>query len=387
MSSAPNRYSTQANWCRAAPPTAMSAPRSTRASRIPSSRTRPWYRRATPELLISRTNTSRLSSDRLYSVSQPAKNWPAAVPLPATATSAPNPTASAIVAAVHSAASPSPSGRRRRAPTKRSAPRRTARAATVAAQAQMGTLRTLMASGPPPSARQLAELAGPPEVVGREHPGRGTVVANDQRMPGRVQRGRGRGADGQPCEQPSHRLVQGGGDHLAERGGHVEEPQLVPAVSWDQRQLAEREQPGRVPLEVPQRESRGAAGPQARRSAGHRAARHRAVGRRAAGRRAAVEERPHRLPARDGRRGAGLGQNVAHTQAGQGRDGQHLTGLGPGGGEHRQPDQPQPDTAEVSERQHGHAAGNEQDPGELAGPGGRDGGARPVPRPGPGQCL
>ena len=115
---------------------AMSTPRSSRARRIPSRSTRPWYWRATRELLISRMNTSRLSSDRLYSVSQPAKNWPAAAPLPARAISAPNATASAIVAAVHNAASPSPSGPRRRALTKRSAPRRTARAATVAAQAQ-----------------------------------------------------------------------------------------------------------------------------------------------------------------------------------------------------------------------------------------------------------
>src|SRR5262252_8959449 len=264
MRNAPNRYSTQANWCRAAPPSAMSTPRSTRASRIPSSRTRPWYRRATLELLISSTNTSRLSSDRLYSVSQPAKNWPAAAPLPARATSAPNATASAIVAAVHSAASPSPSGRRRRALTKRSAPRRTARAAMVAAQAQVGTLRTLMASGRPASLRQLAELAGPPEVVRRQHPGRGAIVGDDQRVPGRVQRGRGGGADGQPREQLSHRFVQGGGDHLAARGGHVDQAQLVPAVRRHQRQLAEREQPRRVPLEVPQREGRDAAGGQAR---------------------------------------------------------------------------------------------------------------------------
>src|SRR5436190_5859165 len=209
----------------------MSRPRSSRASRIPSKSTRPWYRRATPELLISRMNTSRLSSDRLYSVSQPAKNWPAAAPLPTVATSAPNATASAIVPAVHSAASPSRSGPRRRALTKRSAPRRTPRAATVAAQAQRGTCRTLMASGSL-SLREPADLSGPPEVVGGQQPGRGAILGEHQRVPGRVQGGRGGGTDGQPCEQLSQRLIGRGGDHLRSRGGHVHKPQLRTAVRW-----------------------------------------------------------------------------------------------------------------------------------------------------------
>src|SRR5262245_35256540 len=148
-------------------------------------------------------NTSRLSSDRLYSVSQPAKNWPAAAPLPTVAISAPNATASAIDPAVHSAASPSRSGPRRRALKKRSAPRRTARAATVAAQAQRGTWRTLMASGPLPYPRQPA---GPPEVVGGQHPGRGPILGENQGVPGRVQSGRDGRTAGQPREQLSQRL-------------------------------------------------------------------------------------------------------------------------------------------------------------------------------------
>src|SRR5215470_4362840 len=221
MRNAPKRYSTQANCCRATPPTAMSAPRNSRASRIPSISTRPWYWRATPELVISRRNTSRLSSDRLYSVSQPAKNWPAAAPLPATAISAPNATASATVPAVHSAASPSRSGPRRRALTRRSAPRRTARAATVAAQAQRGTWRTLMASGSRPAPHKPAVLAGPPEVVGGQHPGRGAVLGQNQRVPGRVQGSRDGGTDGQPREELSQGLTGGGGDHVGDRGCHV----------------------------------------------------------------------------------------------------------------------------------------------------------------------
>src|SRR5215471_15034526 len=145
-------------------------------------------------------NTRRLSSDRLYSVSQPAKNWPAATPLPAVAISAPNSTASATVAPVQSAASARPSGPRRRALTKRSAPRRTARAATVAAQAQRGTWRMLITSGRPPSPPEPADLTGPPEVFGGQHPGRRAVAGDDQRVPGRVERGRGGGTDGQPRE-------------------------------------------------------------------------------------------------------------------------------------------------------------------------------------------
>src|SRR5215470_11672769 len=269
MRNAPKRYSTQANCCRATPPTAMSAPRNSRASRIPIIRTRPWYWRGTPELLISRRNTSRLSSDRLYSVSQPAKNWPAAAPLPARAISAPNATASATVPAVHSAASPSRSGPRLRALTNRSAPRRTPRAATVAAQAQRGTWRTLMASGSRPAPGEPADLGGAPEVVGGQHPGRGAILGEHQRVPGRVQGGRGGGTDRHPGEQLPQRLIGCGGDHLGRRGGHVHEPQLGTAVRWHQRQLAEREQSRRVPLEVPQGEGRRAAGAQpSARSAG-----------------------------------------------------------------------------------------------------------------------
>src|SRR5215831_21155821 len=322
MRNAPKMYSTQANWCSAAPPSPMRMPRSTRASRIPSSRTRPWYWRATPELLISRTNTRRLSSDRLYSVSQPAKNWPAATPLPAVAISAPNSTASATVAPVQSAASARPSGPRRRALTKRSAPRRTARAATVAAQAQRGTWRMLMASGRPPSPPEPADLTGSPEVFGGQHPGRRAVTGDDQCVPGRVERGRGGGTDGQPREQLSHRLIECGGDHVGDRGGDVSEPEPVPLVGRHQRQLAEREHPGRVAVEVPQREGQCTAGVQPRT---------RPAGLPVPGCRPAIEERLHRLPARDGHgSGVGSGENVTYAQTGHGRDGEHLAGLCPG---------------------------------------------------------
>ena len=71
-STAPNMYSTQSKRFSAAAPAAMNTPRSSRARPIPASSTRLRIRAATPDRPISRTNTNRLSSERLYSVSQPA---------------------------------------------------------------------------------------------------------------------------------------------------------------------------------------------------------------------------------------------------------------------------------------------------------------------------
>jgi hypothetical protein len=97
---APNRYSTQPNRFSAAAPAAMNIPRSSRASRMPSSSTRLRSWGGTAERPISRTNTNRLSRDRLYSVSQPAKNCPDARE-PATApSSTPNSAPSATMPSV-----------------------------------------------------------------------------------------------------------------------------------------------------------------------------------------------------------------------------------------------------------------------------------------------
>lgn len=47
---------------------------------MPTISTSCWYRRGTANWLMISTNTNRLSMDRLYSVSQPATNWPANSP-------------------------------------------------------------------------------------------------------------------------------------------------------------------------------------------------------------------------------------------------------------------------------------------------------------------
>ena len=54
-----------------ADPAAMKAPRITSASTIPISSTFCWYCRGTANRPRMMTNTNRLSTDRLYSVSQP----------------------------------------------------------------------------------------------------------------------------------------------------------------------------------------------------------------------------------------------------------------------------------------------------------------------------
>ncbi len=58
----------------AAAPTAMNAPRKTRASTMPMSSAFCWYSRGTPNLLMMMMKMNRLSTDSEYSVSQPAKN-------------------------------------------------------------------------------------------------------------------------------------------------------------------------------------------------------------------------------------------------------------------------------------------------------------------------
>ena len=60
------------NWLMSAAPAAMNAPRMTSASTMPMSSTFCWYCRGTANRLMMITKTNRLSTDRLYSVSQPA---------------------------------------------------------------------------------------------------------------------------------------------------------------------------------------------------------------------------------------------------------------------------------------------------------------------------
>ena len=52
-------------------------PRKTSARMMPTIRISCWYFRGTENLAMMIRNTNRLSIDRLYSVSQPATNWPA----------------------------------------------------------------------------------------------------------------------------------------------------------------------------------------------------------------------------------------------------------------------------------------------------------------------
>jgi hypothetical protein len=66
----------------------------------PSSRTRECRALGTDEPPISSTKMNRLSRDRLYSVSQPAKNWPAAAGWPSQRRLSPNSTDPATTTAV-----------------------------------------------------------------------------------------------------------------------------------------------------------------------------------------------------------------------------------------------------------------------------------------------
>ncbi len=61
----------------------MKIPRSTSAMMMPTMSTSCWYFLGTLNRLMMMTNTNRLSMLRLYSVSHPARNWPACSP-PAT---------------------------------------------------------------------------------------------------------------------------------------------------------------------------------------------------------------------------------------------------------------------------------------------------------------
>src|SRR6266851_426845 len=153
----------------------MNAPRRTRAKTTPSSKTRPWYCPGTAERPMSRTKINRLSRDRLYSVSQPAKNWPAAGASAATARTPPNTTARAVTPRVQSAASRRLGRLGRRPLSVRSAATTAARTAIVAAHSPSGTCRGSMgwpkprgsASRPPEV--QRAQLAGP-RLVARARP-------------------------------------------------------------------------------------------------------------------------------------------------------------------------------------------------------------------------
>ncbi|MNW63634.1 hypothetical protein D3C74_418590 [compost metagenome] len=59
-----------------AAPRKMKIVRRTRAIVMPISRTFCWYSRGTRKLVMIRTNTKRLSTDRLFSVMYPAKYSP-----------------------------------------------------------------------------------------------------------------------------------------------------------------------------------------------------------------------------------------------------------------------------------------------------------------------
>ena len=71
----------------AAAPTPMKIARITSASTMPTIRASCWYFRGTPNLAMMMMKMNRLSTDREYSVSQPAKNsvpywWPARIHTP-----------------------------------------------------------------------------------------------------------------------------------------------------------------------------------------------------------------------------------------------------------------------------------------------------------------
>ena len=71
----------------AAAPTPMKIARITRASTMPTISASCWYFRGTPNLAMMMMKMNRLSTEREYSVSQPAKNsvpnwWPARTQTP-----------------------------------------------------------------------------------------------------------------------------------------------------------------------------------------------------------------------------------------------------------------------------------------------------------------
>ena len=61
-----------------AAPSMMKMPRRMSAMMMPTISTCCWYFRGTANWAMISTKTKRLSIDRLYSVSQPARNWPMA---------------------------------------------------------------------------------------------------------------------------------------------------------------------------------------------------------------------------------------------------------------------------------------------------------------------
>ena len=77
----------------ASAPSAMKMPRITSAKATPMSSTFCWYCLGTENLAMMIRKTNRLSTDREYSVSQPAKNSPPGRPPAATDSPTPNRTA------------------------------------------------------------------------------------------------------------------------------------------------------------------------------------------------------------------------------------------------------------------------------------------------------
>ena len=77
MRNAPNRKNTQLKLWIAAAPAAMNAPRKISASTMPTISANCCRCRGTFSLAMMMMKMNRLSTDRLYSVSHPAKNSPA----------------------------------------------------------------------------------------------------------------------------------------------------------------------------------------------------------------------------------------------------------------------------------------------------------------------
>src|SRR5262249_55027933 len=246
---APKIYRAQPKRFSAAAPSAMNIPRSRRARRIGSRRTRMWSSRGTAERPIRTTKMNRLSTERLYSVSQPAKNWPAAPGRAIQVRAMPNSTARATTAAVPSKASRRPGSCARRLPTTRSAATRRIRPATVAAQPQRGTSIRSMIWAARRSAWSLAgvqraDLSGPGQVGGSEDADDRAIITDNERVAQGVQRSQDGRPHGHVGQHGGQRLIRRRRHDVRHRGGDVGEARRVTVLGPDGGKLAQRDQPG-----------------------------------------------------------------------------------------------------------------------------------------------
>src|SRR5215467_1386580 len=215
----------------------MKIPRSARARATPSSRTRLWSSGGTAERPIRSTKTNRLSTERLYSVIQPAKNWPAARGWAVQARVVPNSTARATAAMVPSAASRNRVSRARRPLRIKSAVTSTIRPATVTPQAHSGTWTRSMTWPPLGSARPLAaveraNLGGPGDMRGGEHASKRAIVAENQRVAHGIQRCRDCGPHGHAYQQAGQRLIRRRRHDVRDGGGNLGQARRVTAPGW-----------------------------------------------------------------------------------------------------------------------------------------------------------